>query len=77
MSQRGVLAIADRKEMVYIETVFTRCRCNMRLCMVMRFCMGLVHICVSDANNAEVRGLGHTCVSHAKYAFAWVCANKN
>ena len=45
-------------------------RCNMRLCMVMRFCMGMVHICVSDANNAEVRGLGHICVSHAKYAFA-------
>ena len=39
----------------------------------MRLCMGLEHISVSKANNAEMRGLGHICVSHAKYTFV---ANK-
>ena len=46
----------------------------MRLCMAMRLCMGLGHLCISKANNAEMSGLGQICVSHAKYAFV---ANKN
>ena len=41
--------------------------------MAVRLCMGLEHTCVSKANNAEMRGLGNICVSHAKYKFV---ANK-